>query len=96
MNPLDAKLNRLFRAAARAPGAPPPVELPFPAEARVLAAWRQSRSDGSSLWLGSWLRVGLAVAVAVAALAVTWSTLRQPPRDEYAVANAALYVAVSP
>ncbi len=98
MNDGNTPLDRLLRAAARSPREATLSTLPFPVEARVLAAWRSSRSEGSG-WIGLWLRTGLAgAAVALAlTLAVTWSHLRPDPEDdEYAVANATLYVAVSP
>ena len=98
MNDGNTPLDRLLRAAARAPREETLSTLPFPAEARVLAAWRSSRSEGSG-WMGLLLRTGLAMAAVTLALtlAVTWSQLRpDPEEDEYAVANATLYVAVSP
>jgi hypothetical protein len=97
MNPLDSQLDRLLRSAARSPAPAALAELPFPAEARVLAAWRQSRREDAA-WLGAWLRIGLATAAVTAAvaLAVNWSYLRPLPTDEFDVANATLYVAVAP
>jgi len=95
--PSPDPLDRLLRSASRTP-APACKGLPFPAEARVLAAWRRSRSDTPSAGLGLWLRAGFAGAVLVAALtvAVCWSSVRPQAGDEYAVANATLYVALAP
>lgn len=98
MNDRNEPLDRLLRAAARAPREATLSTLPFPTEARVLAAWRSSRSEGPG-WIGLWLRTGLVAAATALALTlvVTWSQLRPDPEDEeYAVANATLYVAVSP
>lgn len=97
MNPTDHQLDRLLRGAARAPQ-PAPFELSFPAEARVLAAWRGTRAESLPLGLGLWLRAGLASAVLVAAVAlvVSWSEFRPPAADEFAVADATFYVAVAP
>jgi len=97
MKPLDDQLDRLLRAAAQAPREAALSELPFTAQARVMGAWRSSHSDSVS-WLANWLRAGLAAAALVAALAwgLSWPTLRAPNGDEYAVANAALYVAIAP
>lgn len=97
MNTPDQSLDRLLRAASRV--APEPVlPLPFPAEARVLAAWRRSRGDRLQAGLGIWLRAGFAGAVVVAmiAVAVSWSEIRVRAVDEFAVADATLYVAVAP
>ncbi len=93
----DQQLDRLFRAAARV-SQPEAEPLPFPAEARVLAAWRRTRGDSLQAGLGVWLRAGFAGAVLVAlvALGICWSEIRPPAGDEFAVANATLYVAVAP
>jgi hypothetical protein len=97
MNPLDEQLNRLLRSAARAPHDAAVVELPARAEYRILAAWRSSRLESEG-WLGPWLRSGLAAAALITAVALglSWSSWRPPTGDEYAVANAAFYVAVAP
>ena len=98
MNHGNSPLDRLLLAAAKASREDSLSTLPFPAEARILAAWRSSRTEGPG-WVGLWLRTGLAAAAMALALtlAVTWSQLRpDPEEDEYAVANATLYVAVSP
>lgn len=97
MNNPDQQLDRLFRAASRVGTEPAPV-LSFPAEARVLAAWRRSRADRLQAGLGMWLRAGFAgaVLVAVVAVAVSWSEIRPRAGDEFAVADATLYVAVAP
>lgn len=97
MNTPDQFLDRLFRAASRAPQSEP-VRVTYPAEMRVLAAWRRSRPETLPDGLGAWLRAGFAGAVVVAmvAVVVSWSTVRPRPVDEFAVADAALYVAVAP
>jgi len=98
MNDGNTPLDRLLRAASRAPREDSLATLPFPAEARILAAWRSSRSESPG-WIGLWLRTGLAAAAVTLALtlALTWSHLRpDPEEDEYAAANATLYVAVAP
>jgi hypothetical protein len=97
MKPLDSQLDRLLRSAARVTPAPVVTELPYPAEARVLAAWRRSRAESPG-WLSHWLQAGLAGAALVTAvvLSLSWYQLRAPAGDEFAVANAALYVAVAP
>ena len=97
MNPLDNQLSRLLRAAAQAPREASISELPFAAQAQILAAWRSVRQESVG-WLANWLRAGLAAAALVTALALglSWSTFRPPSGDEYAVANAAFYVAVAP
>lgn len=90
-------LDRLLRAASRVP-APAAEPVSFVVESRVLAAWRRSREERWAVPLALWLRGGLAGAIAVAlvAVAVSWSSVRPPAGDEYAVANATLYVAVAP
>lgn len=96
-SPSPDPLERLLRSAARI--TPPACQpLPFPAEARVLAAWRRSRGEDLPAGLGLWLRAGFAGALLVAAtaVAVSWSSVRPPAGDEYAVANATLYVALAP
>ncbi|MCW5557785.1 MAG: hypothetical protein KIT22_08135 [Verrucomicrobiae bacterium] len=104
--PSTDPLDRLLRSAARIPS-PSPVpaceSLSIPARARVLAAWRRSLGnaigEGLPAGLGLWLRAGFASAVLVAATAVivSWSSIRPSATDdEYAVANATLYVALAP
>ncbi len=97
MNMLDSQLDRLLRSAARAPQPAAVHELPFAAEARVMAAWRRSQSE-TPRWIGQWLRAGLAAAAVVTATIMTlsWVSLRPSADDEFAEANAALYVAVAP
>jgi hypothetical protein len=63
MNPIDDQLNRLLRAAQRAPV--PEVAPPFGLEARVLAAWREAGSDTPGFWDGALLVRGLICAAAI-------------------------------
>ena len=66
MNPIDDQLNRLFRAAAQAPGTQASA-VPFGLETRALAAWRASRSRESSIWDMALLVRGLIVASVIMA-----------------------------
>ncbi|HAB16587.1 MAG TPA: hypothetical protein PLX89_01525 [Verrucomicrobiota bacterium] len=97
MKSLENQLERLLRSAARAPRPAEVTELSGAAEARVLAAWRRSQPEGPS-WMLRWLQGGLAAAAVAAAVALglNWTTFRQQAADEYAVADAALYAALTP
>jgi hypothetical protein len=72
MKPDDHALDRLFRAAAGAPGTPssgPSPEL----QARILAAWHQPPRPDEFAMLLSLFRRGVAVAAIVAAVTVLLS-----------------------
>lgn len=61
MNPIDDQLNRLFRTAAQE--RPHPVSVPaYGLEARVMAAWRATRSADAGFWDMTLLVRGLIVA----------------------------------
>jgi len=107
MNDLDRRLGRLLRNAATAPvpsasAALPSTSaapaLPFAVEARVLAAWRTSRSEGSGEIAGllRFFRYGFACACAVAIVAVglSWRGMQSEATDEFALSNAEMNVAM--
>lgn len=98
MSPLDQQLDRLLRnaAGARRP-AEVPAQLPFPTQARVLAAWRGTRAgNGDLLGLIRYFRLGFACACAVAVLAVgaSWRGVQNETADEIILANATADVAL--
>ena len=67
MNSFDDQLDRLFRAAAKAPSAP--VSTPaFGLEARAMAAWRAGQSISPGFWDMGLLVRGLLLASLVMAL----------------------------
>jgi anti-sigma-K factor RskA len=111
MNDLDRRLGRLLRNAATAPSASARLPaapalpfasaapaLPFAVEARVLAAWRTSRAEGSADIAGllRFFRYGFACACAVAIVAVglSWRGVQSEATDEFALSNAEMNVAM--
>ncbi len=72
--------------------------LPFAVEARVLAAWRTSRAEGSADIAGllRFFRYGFACACAVAIVAVglSWRGVQSEATDEFALSNAEMNVAM--
>jgi hypothetical protein len=93
---LNQALDRLLRNASAARQAAP-SEMPFAVEARVMAAWRQSRGGVSDFAAGlRLLRYGLGIACAVALVAVslTWSGNQSEPDDIYAISNATANLAL--
>jgi hypothetical protein len=79
MNPLDQQLDRLLRAASAAGTsvAPSPA---FGLEARVLAAWRSSRSTPLDWDMGVLLR-GLVLASVLMAVSI-WPAMNQPANSD--------------
>ena len=71
MNPMDEKLNRLFKAAANAPG-PGPAEAPFGLATRVVAGWRAGHSDPAD-FLVLWFRRAALCACMLTLLGLVWS-----------------------
>lgn len=72
MKRMDACLNRLLRAAARAPQQEVPA-LSWATETRVLAAWRANRATRDDTALLNVLRRGLAFACALMLVSLTLS-----------------------
>lgn len=81
MKPVDHQLDRLFKAAAGAPGRPADA-LSAAMEQRILGRWRAERS-GAGDWseLVAVFRRGLAFASLVAAVAVA-ASIQSAPRDD--------------
>jgi hypothetical protein len=96
MNSNDEKLNRLFKAAARARQAESGAA-GFALEARVLADWRRTRDDNGGVLL-FWLRRAAICAgiLALASLAWNYHDLTRAGGDELAVADAAMRTGIEP
>jgi hypothetical protein len=98
MNDLDRRLGRLLRNAATAPAPSASAALPSASAARVLAAWRTSRAEGSGEIAGllRFFRYGFACACAVAIVAVglSWRGVQSEATDEFALSNAEMNVAM--
>jgi hypothetical protein len=96
MNSNEDQLNRLFKAAARAPRTEA-GEARFALEARVLADWRGTRGENGDVLL-LWLRRAAIFAgvLAVASLAWNYQTFTRSGGDELAVADAAMRTGVEP
>ncbi len=103
MNPrphldLDRSLDRLLRSAAAAQQ-PAAAVMPYAVEARTLAAWRARGSAGSEFAAGlRLLRYGLGVACAVALVTVSlsWRGTQSDTDDLYAISNATANIAMLP
>ncbi len=99
MKPIDQQLDRLLRAAARAPQAEaPPVSLAT--EMRALAAYRHRSHEAAAMALQRTWRVGLATAcaTAVVAMAAGWfasSHIEDSANDPYVLNDPGLAVAMT-
>ncbi len=85
MNPIDDQLNRLLRAAGRAPA--PDLAPPFGLQARVLAAWREGGNTAASgFWDAALLVRALICAMAIMAVclipALTTLTANSAPYSD--------------
>jgi hypothetical protein len=93
MNHIDSCLERLFRAAARAPEHIP-AEAPFYVESALLAAWRQDAAAvvDNRAFLVPILRRALVCACAILAIsaAVTLHSLSETPPSELTVVDSAI------
>ena len=99
MSQLDRNLDRLLRAAAKAPR-PEPAGLSFATQTRTLAAWRAARAATAEYGpLHAW-RTGLATAFGMAVLAVGLSfaashDIDAVVNDPYVVSDPGFAVAMS-
>ena len=92
-------LDRLFRAAARAPG-PAPENASFALEAKVMGAWRSAAQSSNGDAFVVWLRRAAICACLLAVMSLAWNygepARNQGDGDELAVADAAMRVGVEP
>jgi len=94
MNPLEDQIDRLLRAAGMAPATEAPAGPPLGLEARVLAAWRESRATG--FWSTPLLLRGLLLSCLVMGLCL-WPALNQtqkstPEADTLQLADSTLQI----
>jgi len=91
-------LDRLLRSAAAVP-APAVEPLPFAAEVRILAAWRQGDGDSETLAIARLLRQGFGLATGVALLVAAGSlfvanqTSQNLAVEEFALSSDAITIA---
>jgi hypothetical protein len=102
MNQTKHQLDRLLKAAARAPqGEVAPAS--FALETRVMAAWRSTGSTGDTMMLISWFRRAVACACLVMLASLAWGySVSNSPADTassgnepIAIADTALTVALN-
>jgi len=96
MKPTDNLLERLFKAAASVPQ-PETCGPPFALEARILAAWRTSRSAGELSGLLRFFRIGLGLAsvLMVVIIGISLRNLAKEPGKEFAMPNVTMNLALS-
>jgi hypothetical protein len=98
VNTFDHQLDRLFKAASRAPGGGPHA-IPVALEGRALALWADRVAvDNGLFWVLPMLRHALAVACAFALAAVLFhcSETAQPAADEAAIINCPISLSYLP
>ncbi len=94
MNSLENQIERLLRAAGLAPAPEISAVAPFGLEARVLAAWRESRAPG--FWSTPLLLRGLTLAGIIMVLCL-WPAMTQtqkstPETDTLQLADSTLQI----
>ena len=97
MNPAGDQLNRLLRAASRAPRSETRAAM-FALETRVIAGWRaSSRAEGGEMLVALCRRAAVfACCLALASLAWNYRELKGQTGDELAAAESSMRIGVSP
>jgi hypothetical protein len=99
MNPLDSCLERLFRAAARAPD-DLPAEAPFLLEAQLLSTWHASApvaTDCSVILAPLFRRAFLgACAIILVSVGLTFYAWRDTPPGELVIADSVIQLTLMP
>ena len=96
MKQADKELDRLLKAAAAAPNAPPSAAV-FALEARVLGNWRGMARQESGEFLVAWFRRAAICAVILALASLAWD-FGSPHRQsvEMRIADSAMGMGVEP
>ena len=95
MNRTDFCLERLFRAAAKAPEHIP-AEAPFYLEGLLLAAWRNQVADNRTFLMPLLCRAFVcACAILAISAAVTLHALSEGPPSELVVVDSAIQLALT-
>ncbi len=96
MNSLDHKLDRLLKAAAKAPR-PAADEAPFGMATRVLAEWRAPAQPDAGDFLLVWFRRAALCACALTLAGLVWNYgASASPGGAEQVADAAMSAGVEP
>ena len=97
MNPAGDQLNRLFKAASRAPKAETRAAM-FALERRVIGGWRASSQAESGEMLVTLCRRAavFACCLALASLAWNYLELKDQAGDELAAAESSMRIGVNP
>lgn len=98
MKPVGDQLDRLLRAASRAPR-PGAGAAMFALESRVMAGWRASaRADNGETLVLLWCRRAAIFACCLALISLAWNyrDLTGGTGDELAAADSAMRIGVTP
>ena len=97
MNRTDECLNRILKAAARAPQ-DLPAEPPFWLEARVLAGWRRGLEPAPTALLIPVIQRAFfcACAILVISAAITFRATQEPPPSELVIVDSAIQLNLLP
>lgn len=97
MKQADKELDRLLKAAAAAPKAPPGAAV-FALEARVLGNWRGMARQESGEFLLAWFRRAAICATILAVASLAWDFGTRPHRQsvELRIADSAMGMGVEP
>jgi hypothetical protein len=96
MNPTDSCLQRLLRAAARAPEEFP-SEAPFYLEARVLAAWHRPPADEPAIFALPVVRAAFfcACAIILVSAAITFQSLHESSPNELVIVDSVIQLTLT-
>jgi hypothetical protein len=97
MNPTEDQLNRLLKAASRAPRTETRAAM-FALETRVIAGWRASSQAESGEMLVALCRRAavFACCLALASLAWNYHALARQSGDELAAAESSMRIGINP
>jgi hypothetical protein len=95
MKKADDELNRLLKAAAAAPQAPPGAAV-FALEARVLGHWRGAARADSGEFLVSWFRRAAICGAMLAVGSLAWNELPTRQSVELTMADSTMSMGVEP
>ena len=100
MKHIDGQLDRLFKAAARAPKSAP-EEASFALETRVMGQWRSSLRPESGDFFVAWFRRATIGACLLAVVSLAWNYRdltngQKGISDELAIADSSMKAGLNP